>query len=485
MCTAMRKNVVFLAMSVALLTACSNDVALDSGTQSAESVNNAISFQMINRNSITSRAEGTALNSAGHYNFGVFAYKSASSTGLNAGTEDLQVMNNYLVGYGPQSSETSKGYQMSTDNQTTYGESGTSTSTSLWAYEKLGYEEYTYSGSDGYYTKTDAHNGFYESNNKNQYLKYWDKSYDQTDFFAYAPYLNGTTTASVKTDNGSTLISVPMTDGYDDASKYDFLAAHKTVVKNDYGSKVAIDFKRLSAKMKIGFYEDIPGYWVEIIDLVSSEDSNPGVGVSAVPAKYAGQKYSYGTLYYEGTGTGTYATSGNSFTTTVAGTSEKVYASNSEPGKKYINFVIPEGDTSENTTTSHKIGENSTDASKSATEYYLIPDNGTNKSGLTFHVSYKLHSLDGKETITVYDATVYVPYQSNENTSTKYCDWQSNHVYTYIFKITKNSTGQTDKPDTIDPASPDASDKQALFPIIFDNCTVDAWTDNSSEHNIN
>ncbi len=490
MCRLMRQNYVFLAMSAALLAACSNDVALDhAGTQSAETVDNAIGFQFINRNSVTSRVDGEAaddaptkklLNNNGHYNFGVFAYKSSltGSATFSLSTAS-KVMENYLVGYGSPDTEATKyGYKFGTDQ--------TTLASSRWAYEKLGSGEYSYSGEEGYYKSSVD---FYKSNNKNQYLKYWDLSTTQTDFFAYAPYLNGANTATVKEGTGSdaskTLISFPMTDGYDDASKYDFIAAHKKVEKTNYDKSVQIDFKRLSAMIRIGFYEEIAGYKVKILNL-KQETGDDAVGVSAAPAKKSEtegtQKYTYGTLYYKGTGTGTYpatsSTTDDNVEVSVQGASDGVY-SNTETSSthKYLNFKIPVLADGTYISTDKK------DPSMSNTQYYLIPDNGTNKTGLTFHVTYQLIAEDTGETITVYNATVHVPYEATvAGEKVQYCDWKSNYVYTYIFRLTKGTSGNTDKPDNIDPSKPDAGDEKALKPIIFENCTVEDMTNADKQY---
>ena len=489
MCRLM-KNYVFLAMSAALLAACSNDVALDhAGTQSAETVDNAIGFQFINRNSVTSRVEGSAadeatnkrlLNNNGHYNFGVFAYKSSLETGSSFSLSSAsKVMENYLVGYG--SPDTDTGTESTNKYGYKFGADQTTLLSSRWAYEKLGSSEYSHSDDDGYYKSSVD---FYKSNNEKQYLKYWDLSTSQTDFFAYAPYLYGKNeentqnTAKVETKDSKTLISFPMTDGYDDASKYDFIAAHKKVEKSGYSESVQIDFKRLSAMIRIGFYEEIAGYQVKILNL-KQETGDDAVGVSAAPAKKntsGTPTYSYGTLYYKGTGTGTYpatsSTTDDNVELSVQGASDGVY-SNTVSGSthKYLNFKIPV------LASGAYISTNKDDPSMSDTKYYLIPDNGTNKTGLTFHVTYQLIAEDTGETITVYNATVHVPYQKADDENTKYCDWKSNYVYTYIFRLTKGTSGDTDDKDKdkIDPSDPDADDKQALKPIIFDNCTVETW----------
>ena len=87
----MTKRDLFLVASAALLTACSNDFenVANEGNKTSQ---DAIGFEIINRNQ--TRAGSTNLQDAGHYNFGVFAYKNTE------GAAQQEVMKNYLVGYG-------------------------------------------------------------------------------------------------------------------------------------------------------------------------------------------------------------------------------------------------------------------------------------------------------------------------------------------------------------------------------------------------
>ena len=126
----MRKLLLITAYS-ALIVSCTNDTELNGGNNS-ESKQNTIGFEVLHRNSITTKAGKSNLQEAGHYNFGVFAYKNISSS------SSQQVMNNYLVGY----KGINVGYNLTDANQTTL-------SSSNWAYEKLGSSEYTYDGSEG------------------------------------------------------------------------------------------------------------------------------------------------------------------------------------------------------------------------------------------------------------------------------------------------------------------------------------------------
>ena len=357
-------------------------------------------------------------------------------------------MNNYLVGY----KGNNVGYNLTDANQTTL-------SSSNWAYEKLGYSEYTYDGSDGYYKKDET---FYMSNNANQYLKYWDKSSESVDFYAYAPYINGNQTATFATDTKKmTIGNDGIKDGYDDRSKHEFMYANTTVAKANYNKEVQLAFKRISAKMQIKFYEDIAGYQVQILDL--KEDKTSGVcAAPAIAPTGEGTTYTYGTLYHSAGATIDFS-SANPLLSLTGNTKFTRESTNGE----CLRFNVP---------TANPIGTDKNNASPSSTTYYLIPINQDN-TGLTFHVTYKLTAEDTKETIIVRNATVHVPYTA--------CTWTSNNSYTYIFKITKNSTGTTESNPTIDPSDPNPSTDKALYPIIFDECTIENWTEVDSEHNIN
>ena len=431
------KKFAIATASLALLASCSSDTEL-TGKQEIETKANAIGFEVLNRNGIITKAgEGRAkLHESRHYNFGVFAYKNNNSDGQ-------EIMKNYLVGYnGANVTGTGScvGYFMN-NVQTTLN-------TSKWAYEKLGSADYTYEGTDGYYKKSDT---FYMSNVANQYLKYWDMSSQSVEFYAYAPYINGDATATI--DYSSKTITIPIEDGYDDESKHEYMFAYNIVNNSQYGSQVQLNFKRISARLNIKFYEDVKGYKVDILNLMENDNS----GVAAAPAKAVvgsdnTTTYEYGTLYHKGGAEINFSNTNPLLT--VTGNSSKTF---NKADKDHIKFAIP----------TETLTEEKTDAKASATNYYVIPANDDNtQTGLTFHVTYKLTSEDTGETIIVRNATVHVKYD--------YCKWQPNYVYTYIFRITKSSTGSTGPTDDIDPSNPSVGEP-ALYPIIFDDCTVEDW----------
>lgn len=442
----MKQLFILTLVAVLACTACSDDREL--GNSSPETTANAIGFQVIKKNVLTrsgSTTSGTAstigLEDAGHYNFGVFAYKDTQAD------NDI-IMENYLVGYHG----TNVGYDYTSDN-------------AGWYYQGLGYSEYTYSGSSYYDGTNDT---YYMSNIDKQYLRYWDKSAPNTSFYAYAPYINGSLTVTF--DNSNKTMTFPagtIQDGYDDRSKYEYMYATTTVAAAAYGNDVQLQFNRLTAKVKIKFYEDIAGYQVKILNLQDGTYS----GVCAAPANRidnAGSySYTYGTIYKN---SGLIIT----FSSPIAfqWKDQVAMVDNTD----YLSFAAPTGIISEKNTADSP-------ATPSPTDYFAIPKAMTTPStsdgtGLTFHVTYQLIS-NTNETITVHNATVFVPAE--------YCQWQANYSYTYVFKITKDSTGSTETPGTgdINPADPTPSSTGALFPIVFNNCTVEDWTETSHEENIN
>lgn len=473
----MKKFLLMAAVATTLVN-CSSDFDLSEG-QGGGGVSDVIGFQVQGRNSIK---RGT-LQEAKHYNFGVFAYKSSDQTN--------NIMDNYLVGYLDP-----KGY--STSGSTTDDPNSNVDGKSNWMYEGMGWAQFqgTYAGENV------AKGSKYASNNEYQYLRYWDNSAESTCFYAYVPYLNaeansnktvsyvdgtakGTDTdpitgAALNTDKYvMTFPNGTIKHGYDDVQAYEYMYASAKVKKANYGHDVSLEFKRLNAKVNIKFWEDIPGYSVHMIDLGNDVNGDYWT-ISAVPSIKEDGKGTYGYrkgIIYTQNGVKIQFSDG-------VNTGIKQYAGETSPDP--LAFATP---------TAAQIGENRVDATASSTTYFAIPkyhneavlkndaknigqtqscESDLAKTGLTFHVSYELISTTG-EKITVKDATVHVPYN--------YCEWRENTRYTYIFKITKNSNGTTGT-GTPNPTNPSVPTETALYPIVFDNCTVEEWKDNESEWEI-
>lgn len=442
------KKTVFLAAAAIALASCSSDELVNStaGDMNGES---PIAFSVEAKN-IT---RGTKFEELQRYNFGVWAYKVK-------GTESQLVMSNYLVGY---SDGVGTGYDNSAVKESTWDASAGDLKDhkSPWFYEKLGNLEYSYSGDKNFFKTS-------ESVNQYQYLRYWDLAYTNTNFYAYAPYKAtgvGYANGEITVENGA------QTAGYDDNRKTEFLYAGAKAT-NANMKDVTLNFHHLGAKVNLQFYEDIPGYRVQIIDVTTT-----GTGIQATPATKSGTTYTKADYYTTCGATINY----NDNMEPTATVSHVDNAANKT--QENLKFDVPTTNlkayTAKVTGTKYNvIPENpaSDGYAKSPTTYYPVAQ-GDSKVGFTFHVSYKIIAEDNGEEITVHDARVYVPAKSVSGETTTYiAAWQPNTAYTYTFKITKESTGTT-KPndDDIDPTSPTIPTTKALYPIVFDGATVEEY----------
>lgn len=440
------KKLFILAAAALMFTACSKDSEVVPSQEKND--NTAIGFQVLNKN--MSRA--TSMESNGHYNFGVWAYKNTDDT--------HPIMANYLVGFFG----TNVGYSKTGTTNTTQGGTNDGTLTdalSWWGYEGLGYNQYNWISNTGDQNYYKTSNTTYMSNNDVQYLRYFDYSSDNTEFFAYAPYINSATPATFNlSERTITFPSGTMKAGYDDTSLYEYLCAYAKVESTAYTNDVNLKFEHMNSRIRIVFYEDIAGYDVKMIDL----DAN--AGIIAVPTKFTSPStYEYSsTLAKEASAIaklGATIDFSTKPTATACYTGAAMDAIDAHIGDKALVFKTP---TADKLSEDRDIAVNShvPNTYYSATTYYGIPHDSS--CGLTFRVSFQLTSTTG-EVIKVYNAGVHVDASS--------CIWEAGKNYTYVFKITKNANGSTDD-STTPTVDPKPGDK-ALYPIVFDGITVEDW----------
>ena len=311
------------------------------------------------------------------------------------------------------------------------------------------------------YKKDDANKTvwYYEGINS-QVLHYWDYSYANTNFYAYAPYNKDVT---FDTDNKQ--IKVPASVNKAGFKKVnDIVYAGKSVVKDDYNNPVELAFKRLGAIVNLKFYTDIKGYTVELID---ANPSVSGSAIQATPAIYdenaTGEKYKLGSYYDSYEALIDFSTNALKPSVITTGT----------PVQTNLKF-----DLLDNNTVPAAV-EDGTQTYLEPATYYAVAQPTESKTGFTFHVSYKLTATDNSEVLTVRDARVFIPAKGtdkNTGNTTYIAAWQPNTKYTYTFRITTSTNGETaEKPiDLNDPKVPDAA---GLYPIVFDNITIEEITD--------
>lgn len=540
----MKTTKLLFCAAAALLTACSSDVLEDKGvTNTTTSQQTPIGFNAGSGNVTRATDVLDALESTGHYNFGVFAYKN---TGAAYDAETSQyIMPNYLVGFsngGVQTDGSTKaspvGYYKDAKNTTWQRTAGTDVDNkSPWFYDFLGSSQYTYTGSDGYYKSTDAS---YMSGNPNQYLTYWDLAYKTTDFYAYAPYHTGTTIADrTITVNSNPLVS----DGYDEplntdyATKTSGLSGFMYATAHSVNAEqrdVKLSFDRWgSAQLLICFYEDIPGWRVEILNLddkeklgdksgtlssTFTEHNYKTQGIQAVPAIKTVDNKNSDNLSNVTYTRGSYLTEiggeGATLTVDYSTSPTTVTANNTTEDRKQTNlmFKVPEAGLStasiapanftEKTYTNitdnsdvactrlipEKVTSGTQTYSYSPTVYYPVtqPEYSEGKTpGFTFHISFRMVNEVTGEIIVVHDATVFVPpYILAEDGTTKVpiTYWQNNTRYTYIFRITQDVNGTTDPDTPVTPDGPTPDPGHALHPIVFEGVNVKSFGNNTQDY---
>ena len=301
------------------------------------------------------------------------------------------------------------------------------------------------------YKKDDANKTvwYYEGINS-QVLHYWDYSYANTNFYAYAPYNKDVT---FDTDNKQ--IKVPASvnkAGFEKGN--DIVYAGKSVVKDDYNKAVALNFKRLGALVNLKFFTDIKGYKVELID------ADPSVLGSAIQATPTADKINKSDYYV-------------SYETLIDYKDDALNPKVKQTGtpvQTNLKFDLLDDNTVPAAV------EDGTQTYLEPATYYAVAQPTESKTGFTFHVSYKLTATDNSEEIIVRDARVFVPASVAEGGTTTYiAAWQPNTKYTYTFKITTNTNGKTAE-ETINLEDPSVPSDAGLYPIVFDNITIEDIT---------
>ena len=278
-----------------------------------------------------------------------------------------------------------------------------------------------------------------------QTIKYWDYDATSYDFTAFS-LGNSTdiTVERIKDDNGAP--SYTLTGKVADLQNCYF--ADRKIVKNDennkeFGQPVKFTFRSTGTKVGMGIYEDIPGYSIKEIRFYDSDESDNAM---IRPVLYASTECipvndATGTLKV------TYDNDNKAIPTLTKDTesSETTEVSSLMLGSSFNLTESKEFNETKNDQDKY-LGRKRSEATSTG-EKVVSPRKI--EGGLKLKIDYTLISTDGSgEEITVKGATAKIDEQ--------YTDWKSNYVYTYIFKITKDTNGSTGGSST------------GLNPIVFD-----------------
>lgn len=298
-----------------------------------------------------------------------------------------------------------------------------------------------------------------------QTIKFWDYSTTAYDFAAFSVG-KGNTIITTEPSGGipaNSIFATPIkyattspatTAGYTlKGSNTDlaecYITDMKTVTKANYNKEVELQFRSLASKVRMAIYETIPGYSVQNVHFYVDDAtaiannttiSNTNATLIGSGAFYSGGEY---TITFPTIGSGNNGdVDYNRAHITISGATD---ASTQSFGS--LNY------------TSGKLGTTSNAATFAGTTspYYVSVLPNENGGVLEMRVNYELLSDDGShEVITVHGAKAYIP--------AIYTKWLPNYAYTYIFKISDNTTGWTSTVTT---------DPIGLYPITFDAVVLD------------
>ena len=244
-----------------------------------------------------------------------------------------------------------------------------------------------------------------------------------------------------------------------------YVADRKPVAKADFGKPVTLTFRNFGARVRVGFYETIPGYSVTINRFYYDTDASAVVTTFGAMDTKNETKFAAALQNISKT-----PMDGESPTTN---TLTLAYYDNTVPAIENHVKLTPSTVDYDYTLTlgTGVIGTVLAESSATPTwdqtggEYTTVYPFEANSNPMLIKVDYTLTAEDGSgETIDVIGANAVVP--------TQYVKWKSNFAYTYIFKIAPNTNGSTD---------PNDPNMQGLYPITFDAVVVNVADDKTQE----
>ena len=291
-----------------------------------------------------------------------------------------------------------------------------------------------------------------------QTIKYWDYSASVYHFVAGSPIIAFTynikeptgdiESATIKDLGGH--ITAKEKEANADFAKAPspvYVAEPVVVKSTNYKNAVKFTFVRHQTKVRVGIYETIPGYKISSIsfypyeensDAFSSTSSQNIILTTTTAGYFKGGSIVSGKINYDW----------NEPKYTFEYETTDLTQSKNWYGGKFANGVPA--------TVSTEAGiENlyGTDADMESNGYFtVLPTPSTTEAKpILIKCDYTLKSIDGsEETIEVKGATAAIP--------AAYSKWNTNTLYTYLFKISENTNGYTGN----DP------NKTGLYPITFD-----------------
>ena len=418
------KKYIFLAASALTLASCSSDDFLgDTPGSTPTSANSAIKFDG-NAGKISRATSNTAPTTEGKldYQFKIYGVKKTADNKYS------EVFGNYSIWWN-----------------TTL----TTSNTKSWEY--VGKKDNSITPNPGTTVNLE----------KDQTIKYWDYASDNYHFVAGSPineftYNIDETTKDIKSATvsglGGHINANKKTDtNYASEPTPVYVAEPIIVEQAAYKKEVKFNFVRQQTKVRVGIYETIPGYSISSIKFYEYAEGATDLTVSNnnnIILTSNADKYFSGSsdITTKNSGTITYKWTKPEYTFTYDTT-------NLTESKNWYGGELAAGvkaTTSNHTNIDELYG---TDADMESNGYFTVlpTPSKTEAKPILIKCDYTLESIDGsEETIEVKGATAAIP--------AAYSKWNTNTLYTYLFKISENTNGYTGN----DPS------KTGLYPITFD-----------------
>lgn len=414
------KKYIFLAASALTLASCTSDDFLgDTPGSTPTSANSAIKF------------DGNA--------------GKISRATQNSGTV-AQMLDGQFKIYGVKAKGTEGAYTDVFKNYSVWDNTKGSTTSNTDGWEYVGDKDTKNLGT-GNITLTDA-----------QTIKYWDYASKDYHFVAGSPI--NAFTYNIKTQTGDiesatiknlsghiTANDQTGTTAYPDPSPV-YVAEPVVVSSNNYKQPVKFTFVRQQTKVRVGIYETIPGYSISNIkfypyddnsDKFSSTSSQNIILTTKTAGYFKGGSNVSGKINYD------WSEPKYTFEYETTGLTQS---------KNWYGGKFAKGVEAKASTENDKAKLYGTDAEMHANGYFTVlpTPSKTDAQPILIKCDYTLKADDNSgETIEVKGATAAIP--------AAYSKWNTNTLYTYIFKISENTNGYTgsDEPGHV-----------GLYPITFD-----------------
>lgn len=409
----MKKQLLLATVSALLLAGCSSDGYI--GDPLATQTSGEITFSQTVPN--VTRASGTSADAAklGN-NFVVYGFKmDNTATEAVNGSTDKKVFDLYNVKY------------------TSGTANSTLSNTNNWEYV-----------------------GYTSVGGAAQTIKYWD--FNSKYVFSaiscgagvtFTKITDAATIAGTTVNDKGWQLTVPAGTTLSNLYASDRKAMTKSLSGGKYSfGTVDFTFYSLASQIRFAMYETVPGYSVKIDKVYyNSTNSTTYFGVDGTFKGITGSGNTTLNIIYDGSNrpvlsydnesTTTYMAFGaNLLSATALGTASNAATYDQADGS--YSLILPYESKAE-TTPAENI--------------------------LSLKLDYTLTSTDGSgEEIKVYGATATVP--------TAYTQWKNNYAYTYMFKISDNTSGST---------GGDPNDPKGLYPVTFDACIAATADGNAQE----